>query len=105
MNSEGIKVTTIDLGGNVTITSSMKNLQRSALTYTYIIEVLDSNGVALDIIERSGAVDGGMVSDIASPWIASENGSFTFKIFMIDESNASAPVILKDSSVTSLDVT
>ncbi len=105
LDSNGVKVTTVGVGENVTITNAIKNLQRTSQSYTYVIEVFDNENVTVDLRLGTGTLDQGQITTLANEWTAEQEGTYTFKIFVVDDLGASAPVILKNPSVAKLDIT
>jgi hypothetical protein len=109
LNAEGSKITNgvISAGSEITVVNSIKNLQRAPQSYTYILEVLDSDGVAIDlIIARTGVLERAQSSTINVEWTASEmDGEYSFKVFVVDDSNQKAPILLKNSISYKVEVT
>jgi len=97
--------TTIHAGDQIRISNTVKNLQRSSQQYDYIIEVFDKDNVTIDLMVKSGTLDGGKSINISQDWIApKESGVYTIKIILLQGLNSPIPMLLKNSTSTEISV-
>jgi len=85
----GNSVSSVSKGLDYTVVTSIKNNQRTAQNYTYIVEVFNSRGVVQDIDMFTGTIDAAQLVKIAyaSLRAGSENVGYTVKVFLLDESS------------------
>jgi hypothetical protein len=95
----------ITAGSKISIVNLIKNLQRTSQSYSYILEVLDGDGVAVDSQHvKSGTLAQGQSTKITANWTAPiQAGAYTIKIFIIDDSS-SPTLLLKNSLSTKIGV-
>jgi hypothetical protein len=97
--------TALHSGDPITITNTIKNLQRTSQQYDYIIEILDKNNVAIELMTKSGTVDSGQSIKISQDWLApKESGIYTIRIFVVQGLHEPAPILLKNSTSTEISV-
>ena len=110
LDEDGLKLANIEsisVGSKISVVNSIKNLQRISQSYSYIFEVLDSNGVVVDLQEvKTGTLKQGQTARITADWTAPiQDGEYTFKIFVIDDESSQASLLLKNSISTKVGVT
>lgn len=105
LDEEGNETTIASTGGLVTIANTFKNLQRISQQYDYIIEIFDSDDVAIDLMIKSGTLEGGESMSITQAWsVPRVNGDYTIKIFMIHGLESSFPTLLKHAASEQVEV-
>lgn len=67
------------------ISSPITNVQRLPQTYTYIVQITDSNGVARSINWQTGTLERGQSIDLSASWMVEEEGTYTVQIFVWDD--------------------
>lgn len=106
-DSLGNTVSSINVGSDVTVVTSFKNLQGTTQHYLYIVEVFDSQGIVVDLDTFSGIVQAGEALTLKEGSFTAEGkaGEYTVKIFVLDEAERGsiflAPVIESQITVVS----
>jgi hypothetical protein len=95
----------VEIGQQITTYNTIMNLQRTSQHFTYVLEVLDDNNVTIDLVFSEGTLDRGGTINLANIWTPNEAGTYTFKVFVIDDIHGTAPELLKQPSTASLEVT
>ena len=88
----------LSVGSTLTLANTIENMQREPQAYTYIVEVFDSSGVTVELIQQTGTLGWAQATNISTTWIGSEPGTYSFKIFVIEEGGDPAPQLLKNSA-------
>ncbi|MGI0012384.1 MAG: hypothetical protein ACREBU_02920, partial [Nitrososphaera sp.] len=57
VDAQGTTVTSAKRGSDVTVVTSVKNLQRTSQEYLYIVEIFNSRGIVVDIDTFTGTID------------------------------------------------
>lgn len=105
-DSMGLEVTegaAVKVGEPIALMSTLKNLQRVSQQYDYVVEVLDSNGVVLELMYQSGELEGRETATVMQDWSApTSEDTYTVKIFVLGGLDLPTPSLLKNSSVTTI---
>ncbi|MGI0048473.1 MAG: hypothetical protein ACREAW_02935 [Nitrososphaera sp.] len=109
LDAEGSEITNADsisAGSEISIVNSIKNLQRTSQSYSYILVVFDSAGVVVQLQQvRTGTLEQGQTVKITTDWTAPvQKSEYSFKIFVIDDSTYPASLLLKNSISTKVGV-
>jgi len=110
LDADGSAISNYDVlsaGKNYQIVNSIRNIQRISQSYSYVFEVLDKNGVVVELQEvRTGVLSQGQTTKIAVNWTAPvQTGEYSFKIFVLDGSSHQVPSLLKNSISANVGVT
>jgi hypothetical protein len=104
LDSSGEPVNTVKTGSSAAITNTLKNLQRAPQQCDYAVEILDSDGVVIDLTVQSMTLQAGETRTMTQNWSANNAGDYTVKIFLIEGLNSQAPILLKDVSFKGFNV-
>ena len=109
LNADGSKITnanSVSAGSKISIVNYIKNLQRVSQSYTYILEVLNSEGVVIELQQvQIGSLEQGQSSKITAEWTGpQQEGEYSFKIFVVDDLTQKAPLLLKNAISTHVEV-
>jgi hypothetical protein len=97
VNSTGISISTAKAGTSLIVTNTLKNQQRVAQQYDYVVEILDSDNVVVDLMMQSATLAKAETRNIKQDWSVDQSGVYTIKIFVIEGLSEKAPVLLKNS--------
>lgn len=70
----------------VSLSSNIQNNENEPLDYIAIFETRDNNGITTDIMEKEGQIDAGGSDLIQIPWKSDHEGSFTIRVFFVENS-------------------
>jgi subtilisin family serine protease len=87
-NLEGENIVTASEGNQIQVGSTLINTQQVSQDYVYIVQVLDAQGIAVEISTHHGSIDADGISEISKLWQPSEKGNYTIQIFVWDSISA-----------------
>jgi len=84
-NTQGTSILQGAVGEQMRLSSILQNQQQTSQTCTYIIQVLDENGIVVDISVQPSGVEAGQSMTIDKSWLPLVAGTYTIKIFVWDD--------------------
>jgi hypothetical protein len=93
LNLNGVSILQAPEGQQIQISSTIQNQQQVSQTYVYIIQLLDENGVAVEINMHPGIIEPAQTTSIAKSWQSSAPGDYAIRVFIWD-SVSDAPLPL-----------
>jgi len=91
-NNEGKKISHSNTGLQLRLTSTISNHQQLQQRYSFIVMILDREGVVADISFREGAVESGKSISVSALWTPIDTGVYNIKIFVWDGMDHPSPL-------------
>jgi len=88
----GSDVTDARVGHQVIIGSSFSNYQQLSQHYSFIVAIIDEDGVAIDIDWQQGSIESGQMAGMSTSWTPQDVGKYTIKIFIWDGMDLPSPL-------------
>jgi hypothetical protein len=104
LDSEGINITQIRVGQEVSITGKFSNHQNGPQNYAFIVQAVDEDGIVVYIGWQPASIEKGIIAEEAVLWTPEQSGNYSVKIFIWDSLGLS-PTPLSVVSIKYLEVT
>ena len=96
-NAEGTSVLQGAVGEEIQLSTTLQNSQQNSQNYTYLVAILDENGVAVDVSAQASTVEAGQSIVMYKSWLPLDAGTYAVKTFVWDETSES-PIPLSSVS-------
>lgn len=92
LDVNGEEISYGSIGQQISIASTFTNQQQVPQSYSFLVMVLNEDGVAIDISWQDGMVESGKTVDLASSWTPGGVGTYTIKVFIWDDMDSPSPL-------------